>query len=234
MRARGVGPNDRQRPAGITGRAGGRSGAATRTLLAPARPQWRRPETSPIEARFWDRARPLIPELQREVAIGPYRVDFLVPSKKLVIELYGYKWHASQEKRISDARRERDLMRMGYRLMSFMGAEVTRDVDGCVRQTLQVLLALDDPTVSLPATPQRTVTVAAAAPVRQAGPAPGQRQSVTLPRRPPSLATPPKRSSSRYGLSTRQIVILVTLSALFVFATVALGALVGLAAATLA
>ncbi len=172
--------------------------------------------------------------MQREVEIGPYRVDFLVPIHKLVIELYGFKWHASQEKRISDARRERDLMRMGYRVMSFMGAEVTRDLDGCVRQTLQVLVALDDQTASKPVAPQKTVAVSVAATAGPRDRAQPPRQPSDSHRAGQSLSSPRGTKPARVlGLSKGQTLFLVTLGGLFVVATIALGALVGLVIATL-
>mgnify|MGYP001199922817 CR=1 FL=1 len=115
-------------------------------MSSPGSPTaWRRPAPSPIETAFWDLAKPLIPELQREAEIGRYRVDFLVPSAQVVIELDGLKWHSGQEKRIYDSVRDRELIRQGYHVIHFMGAEVTRDVHSCVRETIQTLLALTEP-----------------------------------------------------------------------------------------
>ncbi len=55
---------------------------------------YEQPSPSPIETSFWEQAKPLIPELQREIWIGKkYRVDFLIPSRKIIIELYGYQHH---------------------------------------------------------------------------------------------------------------------------------------------
>ncbi len=122
---------------------------------------WRRPAPSLIETAFWDLAKPLIPELQREVEIGRYRVDFLVPSAQLVIELDGLKWHSGQEKRIYDSVRDRELIRQGYHVIHFMGAEVTRDAQRCVRETMQTVLALTEESAASESHPVSTVLVEA-------------------------------------------------------------------------
>jgi len=94
---------------------------------------------SPIEISFWETAKPLIPELQKEVWIDQkYRVDFLIPSKKEVIELYGYKYHNTKEKITKDAERERYLQRLGYQIIRFTGTEVFKDVHKCVYEVLSL------------------------------------------------------------------------------------------------
>lgn len=193
-----------------------------------ARKAWRRPPTSPIEALFWDGAKPQIPDLQREVEIGPYRVDFLVARVNLVIELYGYKWHADQEKRIRDAVRERDLLRAGYRVMSFMGAEVTRNRDGCVRETLRVVEALSREM----APPSVTQTTTIAVPIAHAQSATSDAAPPAVAPAPPDSSRPavwPARRKTRAGLKPVQIVIVTGLGALVVSASLALGALLGYA-----
>jgi len=96
---------------------------------------YEQPPPSPIEISFWETAKPLIPELQREVWINKkYRVDFLIPSKKIVIELYGYKYHRTKEKLTKDAERERYLQRLGYQVVRFTGSEIYKDVQKCVNE----------------------------------------------------------------------------------------------------
>jgi very-short-patch-repair endonuclease len=95
---------------------------------------------SPIERSFWKAAKPRIPELQRECQIGKkYRVDFLLPSRKVVIELYGFRYHRTKEKLTSDAERERDLQGRGYQVIRFTGSEITKDVDRCVNDVLAII-----------------------------------------------------------------------------------------------
>lgn len=194
--------------------------------------RWRQPRPSPIEIAFWEQARPRIPDLQREVHIGRYRVDFLVPDARLIIELYGYKWHSGQEKRIQDAARERELGRMGYQVMHFMGAEVTRDVDACVAEVLarlhrsgparQVTTLPSDGAVSMPKvtlsrapvvhshieTPPIVHIVAVASPIARNKPRNDARQSLIR-------------------LKAWQAWILGSLGILVVLASVALASLVG-------
>lgn len=94
------------------------------------------PEQSPIEKAFWEKAKPIIPELENEVWIGKYRVDFLIPSKKLIIELYGYQYHNTKKKITKDAERERSLQKSGYRIIRFTGTEIFKDVNKCVKEVL--------------------------------------------------------------------------------------------------
>jgi len=96
------------------------------------------PAQSPIEKSFWETAKPLIPELQQEVWIDNYRVDFLLPSKKTIIELYGYEYHKSKEKITKDAKRERYLQKLGYKIIRFTGSEIYKDVNKCVNEVLEL------------------------------------------------------------------------------------------------
>lgn len=100
------------------------------------------PEPSPIEISFWEVAKPLIPELEREVWIGSYRVDFLIPSQKVIVELYGYEYHSSKDQFTNDRKRERFLQQQGYHLMSFSGREINNDTRACVQEVLEFLYKL--------------------------------------------------------------------------------------------
>ncbi len=105
---------------------------------------YQQPPPSPIEISFWETAKPLIPELEKEVWIDrKYRVDFLIPSKKVIIELYGYQHHNTKVKITKDAERERYLQRVGYQVIRFTGTEVFKDVRKCVDEVL--LLAKIEP-----------------------------------------------------------------------------------------
>jgi very-short-patch-repair endonuclease len=105
---------------------------------------YRQPEPSPIEESFWVTAKDAIPELEREVWIGRYRVDFLVRHKKVVIELYGFQWHNTKEKLTQDAERERVLQRQGYRVIRFTGSEVHKNAQKCVQDALAIIRTLPD------------------------------------------------------------------------------------------
>jgi len=100
---------------------------------------YEQPPPSPIEISFWETAKPLIPELEKEVWIDKkYRVDFLIPSQKVVIELYGYQYHNSKDKITKDAERERYLQKVGYRVIRFTGTEIYKDVQKCVNEVLSL------------------------------------------------------------------------------------------------
>lgn len=96
------------------------------------------PEQSPIEKSFWETAKPLIPELEQETWIDNYRVDFLIPSKKIIIELYGYQYHNTKQKITKDAERERKLQKLGYQIIRFTGTEIYKDVKKCVNEVLEL------------------------------------------------------------------------------------------------
>ena len=103
------------------------------------RKPYEQPPPSPIEISFWETAKPLIPELEKEVWIDKkYRVDFLIPSKKIIIELYGYQHHNTKVKITKDAERERYLQRVGYQIIRFTGTEVFKDVRKCVYEVLSL------------------------------------------------------------------------------------------------
>ncbi|MFH1524743.1 MAG: DUF559 domain-containing protein [Chloroflexota bacterium] len=100
---------------------------------------YEQPPPSPIEISFWETAKPVIPELEREVWIGnKYRVDFLIPSKKVIVELYGYQHHSTKYKITQDAERERYLQGLGYQIIRFTGTEIFKDVRKCVHEVLSL------------------------------------------------------------------------------------------------
>lgn len=99
---------------------------------------YKQPEQSPIEKKFWENAKPVIPELQNEVWVSNYRVDFLIPSKKIIIELYGYTYHNTKHKITKDAERERNLQKMGYQVIRFTGSEIFKDVKKCIKEVLEL------------------------------------------------------------------------------------------------
>jgi very-short-patch-repair endonuclease len=67
--------------------------------------------------------------VRRQVALGRYVVDLLIPSRKLVIEVDG-KYH---ERRLAaDVRRDRWLTRRGYRVLRLSAELVLADVEQAV------------------------------------------------------------------------------------------------------
>jgi very-short-patch-repair endonuclease len=72
--------------------------------------------TTTTEALLWEalRAEKLGVRFRRQVVLGRYIADFVAPRAKLVVEVDGevHEGHAA-----ADARRDRDLGRMGYRVL---------------------------------------------------------------------------------------------------------------------
>ena len=75
-----------------------------------------RAHPTPSEAALWEHLRQgkLGVAVRRQVVLGQHVVDFLVPACSLVIEVDGA-CHAAR--RVADARRERALRRLGYRVL---------------------------------------------------------------------------------------------------------------------
>jgi very-short-patch-repair endonuclease len=103
---------------------------------------YQQPPPSPIEIAFWDAAKGRIPELEREVKIDRYRVDFLIRKQRVVIELYGFAYHNTKKKLTADAQRERFLQLQGCHVIRFTGSEVYKDAAKCVQEVLDFLHTL--------------------------------------------------------------------------------------------
>jgi very-short-patch-repair endonuclease len=81
---------------------------------------------SELEARFVELcARHRVPRPERQVVIGPYRVDFLWPDARLIVETDGRNAHDSDVAFLEDRVRDRALARLGYEVLRFTWAEVT-------------------------------------------------------------------------------------------------------------
>lgn len=98
---------------------------------------------SPIERLFWQWAYKALSKwgtLTPQVNIKGYRVDFAltdipnVPLLKIAIELDGHEWHKTVEQRNDDYRRDRVLMKAGWKVVRFTGAEIYGDCAGCVAE----------------------------------------------------------------------------------------------------
>ena len=94
---------------------------------------------SPVEIDFWTAASSLIDDLEPQVEVGYYRVDFAVVSKKIAIEIDGYEYHSSKEQLTADAARERHLQKMGWRVIRFTGSEVYRNAHECARDAQSII-----------------------------------------------------------------------------------------------
>jgi very-short-patch-repair endonuclease len=89
-----------------------------------------RANTTPHQRMLWRAIKDLPLEgshFRRQAPIGPYIVDFLLPARRLIIELDG--GHHNEDD-IAERDRERQgwLETEGYRVVRFWNAEITRDL----------------------------------------------------------------------------------------------------------
>ena len=68
---------------------------------------------------------------RRQVVVGERIVDFLAPTIKLVVEVDGG-YHARARR--ADARRERELERLGYRVIRFTNEHVLRELESVLAE----------------------------------------------------------------------------------------------------
>jgi very-short-patch-repair endonuclease len=72
----------------------------------------------------------------RQAPIGRYIADFLAPSARLIVEIDGG-YHA--QRRSADARRDRVLARLGYRVLRLDADLVTRNVASAIKRVVSAL-----------------------------------------------------------------------------------------------
>ena len=77
--------------------------------------------------------------------VGPYYADFLCRELGLIIEIDGYS-HETQQG--YDAKRTRDLIDHGYRVLRFTNDDVLSNVEGVIGQIELVLARLPTPNPS--------------------------------------------------------------------------------------
>ncbi len=110
-----------------------------RQQLLAARASGMREFGSEPELRLWRalRASRLGARFRRQVVLGAAIVDFVAPSARLVVEVDGA--HHALTRR-HDARRDRALVRLGYRVLHIDAQVVLRDLPAAValiREALQ-------------------------------------------------------------------------------------------------
>ncbi|MEZ4222922.1 MAG: endonuclease domain-containing protein [Polyangiaceae bacterium] len=111
--------------------------ARRRQLLAVSAASMRRAPSWPERKLFAAlRGGRLGVRVTRQVVLGEFVVDLLVPAAHLVIEVDGP--HHSR-KRNADSRRDRALARMGYRVLRVSAAEVCDSLDAAVARVWEAL-----------------------------------------------------------------------------------------------
>jgi len=93
---------------------------------------------TPWERKLWNtlRAKGLGVKFRRQVKIENFLVDFLYPSKKLVIELDGGH-HNQKVINEKDKERQRKLEVKGYKVLRFWNNEIDNNLEGVVEKILE-------------------------------------------------------------------------------------------------
>ena len=98
----------------------------------------RRRDATPYERMLWTilRDRRFVGfKFRRQVPVGPYIADFLCSDAKLIVELDGSQ-HADDP---TDATRDAELARRGYRVVRIWNNDLTHNKDG-VREAIYLAL----------------------------------------------------------------------------------------------
>jgi very-short-patch-repair endonuclease len=98
-----------------------------------------RQQLTPSEARLWSAlsGRKLGVQFRRQFVIdGRFIVDFCAPKARLVVEVDG-SWH--DKRAVADARRDRELRRLGYRVVRVTAGAVMRDIGSAVERVRALL-----------------------------------------------------------------------------------------------
>lgn len=110
-------------------------------------PKLRRAMTDP-EKRLWWHLRARLPlvgtHFRRQVALGPYVVDFVCLEHRVIVEVDGDQ-HGTDEALAYDMRRDAYLARDGFRVLRFSNRDVMTELDA-VLDTVFAALASATPT----------------------------------------------------------------------------------------
>jgi very-short-patch-repair endonuclease len=98
-----------------------------RKLLLAQRAQLMRSNPSWPEQKLWEAIRQgqLGMPFRRQVVVGRFIADFVAPRAKLVVEVDG---RCHEQRRAADARRDRVLARLGYRVLRLEAELVVRQL----------------------------------------------------------------------------------------------------------
>ena len=82
-------------------------------------------------------------EVESQYPVGIYIIDFYfwdaLTNQKYAVEIDGHEAHKTKEQRFNDYRRERFLMKEGYKVIRFMGSEVYTDAGGCIKELMEII-----------------------------------------------------------------------------------------------
>lgn len=96
---------------------------------------------SPIEKSLWFAlarvANGLKPVPQFD--LGSYRLDFAWPDQCIAVEVDGHDYHKTKEQRGRDAKRDRDLLKMGWTTLRYTGSEIYADPDAVAKDIMSIV-----------------------------------------------------------------------------------------------
>ncbi|WP_417617683.1 endonuclease domain-containing protein [Parasphingorhabdus sp.] len=84
-------------------------------------------------------------KFSRQMPVGPYYADFLCRELGLIIEIDGYSHETQQGK---DAKRSRELVDHGYKVLRFTNDDVLSNIEGVIRQIEMVVTDIPTPNPS--------------------------------------------------------------------------------------
>ena len=92
------------------------------------------------EALVWEllRGSRLGVAFRRQAVLGEHIADFVCPSRRLVVEVDGG-YHTERAQARADARRDRALERLGYRVLRIPAEQVRTDIAAVALRILQAL-----------------------------------------------------------------------------------------------
>ncbi|MCU1461529.1 MAG: hypothetical protein JWO37_1604 [Acidimicrobiales bacterium] len=103
--------------------------------LDPSQP----PTESMLEDRFVSVMRRAGVELRGQVRIGPFRVDFADPVRKVIVELDGRRWHEAERDRVRDRARRMQLRAAGWTVIEVTWLDLKYWPDLVVAELRQAL-----------------------------------------------------------------------------------------------
>jgi very-short-patch-repair endonuclease len=76
--------------------------------------------------------------LDQEYVAG-YYPDFLIPSKNLILECDGFRWHGTPEAKARDTKRDAKLTALGYKVIRLTDTQIKQDAHSAVTSALRLV-----------------------------------------------------------------------------------------------
>jgi len=96
-------------------------------------------DRSPIEEALEGAMRSRELPFQAQAKVGNFLCDFIFPAAMLIVECDGHDFHSTKEQLLADAKRDRILVRMGWTVVRYRGAEIHADARLCALEIKEIL-----------------------------------------------------------------------------------------------